>query len=407
MKYYTPTKISENIHETPEGFLLCIGVAIARTGSQNYGPGETPLDVGPNGLVSIQRDEEEVFRKETIASFEGKPFTIKHPEDFVTPENWTVLAKGIIQNVRRGEGEEKDDLIADLLITDALAISLVKNGLRGLSCGYEAEYIQLSEGKGKQTNIIGNHLALVEEGRAGPAYAINDHKGATVTKLEKLLAKLGLSKESPLAKTIDEAMGEEEKTSDAGAYDELVKICKDLGAKLDAMKPKDEAKKDEPVVEKKEENKDEEAPASGMEERMKALEMAVAKILEKLSVESGDEESDEITDEEESEMTGDTASRVEILAPGLKMTKDVKSAALKKAYESKEGKRVIDSLSGGKPTFDSAELFVAASEVLKLSRVDDLSRTKTGTVIFKDSDEKSFMTAEKMNEINAKIYNLK
>src|SRR4051812_19813956 len=99
MKFYTTSKISEHIHETPEGYLVCVGVPIARTGEMEYGPGETPLESGPDGKVIISRDPDEVFRLQTMASFEGKAVTIMHPTEFVSPENWKELAKGSIQNI--------------------------------------------------------------------------------------------------------------------------------------------------------------------------------------------------------------------------------------------------------------------------------------------------------------------
>lgn len=435
MKYYTPTRISENIHETPEGFLLCIGVAIARTGEMEYGQGETPLEAGKDGKVTITRLEGEVFRAETIASFEGKPVTILHPEDFVSPENWKELAKGIIQNVRRGAEDQKDDLIADLLITDSVAIALVKNGLREVSCGYEAEYTQTGEGRGTQSGIIGNHLALVEQGRAGSSYAINDHKGKGAKMSKKFSEKL----KALFAKTVDEAAKEmdeaseekkpDEKAKDASAYDELVQMCKDLGEKVSALagaKPMDAEKKPEekPAEEKKAD--DAEAPAAAsasLEERLKALELAVAKLSESESMEAGDEDEEESEDAKEDEekedskdempeMTGDTRARIEILAPGLKPTKDAKAKALKVAFDTTEGKKVIESLTGGKaPTFDSAEkvdtLFIAASELLKAQRSGSLSKTKTQDFQSNLGLRDGAMTPERMNEINAKHFGLK
>jgi uncharacterized protein len=442
MKYYVTSKISENIHETPEGFLVCIGVPIARTGNMVYGPGETPLDAGKDGKVSVTRDEDEVFRPETIASFEGKAVTIAHPDEFVGPDNWSDLAKGVLQNVRRGEGEQKDDLIADLLITDKLAIGLVKNGLREVSCGYEADYIQTDEGKGKQKNIIGNHLALVDQGRAGPGYAINDHKGDKTMNLKERIKAIFAKAQDEAMKMAEDEAGKEDKkddkkddeAKDAGAYDELVKMVSDLGEKISAMaKPKDDAsgtsvKKegeasndDDKDDDDKDKAKDDEA---SMESRLKAVEQALAKLLDNKS-EDDKEDGDEVDDEdmndedmddddfEESTKTGDTASRAEILAPGIKLTKDVKAKALKAAYATKEGKTVIESLTGGKaPTFDSAEkvniLFVAASEVLKNVRSADFSKSKRTTHDNGTETDSVHagggMTAEKMNEINAKHY---
>lgn len=435
MKFYTTSKLSENIHMTPEGFMVCVGVSIARTGEMVYGEGETPLETDDEGKCLISREADEVFRPETIASFEGKAVTITHPTDFVDPNNWSRLAKGVLQNVRRGEGEQENDLVADLLITDIVAINLVKNGLREVSCGYEAEYTQTGEGRGLQTKIIGNHLALVDQGRAGSSYAINDHKGKDTmsTKLiEKLKARFG-------AKVIDEAMAEEKKedkakdaeepaekeaSKDAASYDELKKMVADLGAKIEAMgKPKDvstKATENEPA---KVDAKDDEEGGASLEDRLKSLEAAVAKLLE-MKAEAGDdeesgleaedgemEEESEDDDFEESTMTGDTASRIEILAPGLKTSgKNAKVKAITAAYATKDGKAVIDQLTGGKAPELKDEtrvntLFIAASELLKVSRTSELSKTKQ-THDFNSSvgTPKGAMTAEQMNVINAKHY---
>jgi hypothetical protein len=440
VKFYTTSKISENIHETPEGYLVCVGVAIARTGEMVYHESETPLEGDEEGKVLVQREEDEVFRPETMASFEGKPVTITHPTDFVSPQNWNRLTKGILQNVRRGEGDQKNDLIADLLITDSVAINLVKNGLREVSCGYEADYTQMGEGRGLQTKIIGNHLALVDQGRAGSSYAINDHKGKGVMSakmIERLKQKFG-------AKVVDEAMAEEKKEDKKESKDEfpdkkddkkeeskdemsvsmdaVLKAVKDLGDKMEAMKGKDASTQptnSEPAhVEAKD---DESAGEAGLEDRLKALETSVAAILEKLSTtdgdwkesENGDEDAEESEDDdfEESTMTGDTASRIEILAPGLKAKAgDAKIKALKAAYLTKDGKDAIHKFTGGKaPDFSDAAfingVFVGASEILKLTRTSELSKTKqtrdngddaSGSLTAKG------VTPEELNAMNAK-----
>lgn len=446
MQYYA-TRISENRYRTPEGYLLCVGVPIGRVGTMDYGKGETPIKPGKNGITKISRDEKELFSPKTIASFQGKPFTIRHPEDFVNPENWKDLAKGTMQNVRRGEGDMKDDLVCDILITDKIAISLVEEGVVGLSCGYEAEYVETGEGEGIQRNIIGNHLALVEEGRAGDAYQIRDSKSKGAFTMPKKL-KEALEKLLGTAKAIDEAMKEEpakdedkdkDKSEDAAAYDELIKICDQLKEQVGKLASKG---KDQDKPEEEKPAKDEPA---GLEDRLKALELAVAKLLEhEGGEEAGDEDKDKDEDkgededpvieaededkdkdkdkvgdedpgdedEEEEEDDGEVASRAEILAPGIKMTKDVKSRALETAYKTKDGKRFIDALSGGKPDFKKKEtvdmLFTAASELIKSARKNDLSKTKDANA-FNSSmfAEEGTMTPEKMNELNDKHYNKK
>lgn len=439
------------MHETPEGFLVCVGVPIARTGSMTYGEGETPLETGKNGTIDIDRSPDEVFRPQTIASFEGKPVTITHPQDFVNPKNWSGLAKGIVQNVRQGTGDQKSSLLADLLITDSVAINLVKNGLREVSCGYEAEYTQTGDGTGIQTNIIGNHVALVDEGRAGSEYAIKDHKGVTVDKktlLMKALALIGITKDEA-KKLVQDAepdpKKEDKKSEDAPnpGYDAIVKCMKDLNAAVASMgtpttaaddddADEDDDKKKKPAP-KKDDDKSEDADeeeGNGLADRLKKLEAAVAKLLENqandedapvIADEKSDEDDKESEDDdmdatdEDPEMTGDTASRVEILAPGLDAKgKDIKVKALKACYDTKEGKKVIEMLSGGKaPALDSKQkvdmLFNAASELLKASRNRDLTKTRQArdAELVEGTPDSRVMTPEKMNEANEKFYNSK
>lgn len=440
------------MHETPEGYLVCLGVAIARTGEMTYGAGETPIEPGKDGVVSIHREADEVFRPETMASFEGKALTIMHPSDFVTPENWKSLAKGIIQNVRQGKGAEATDLIADILIMDAEAIALVKNGLREVSCGYEAEYFETGEGEGVQKNIIGNHLALVDEGRAGEAYAINDHKGkeSKMKLADKIKAIFAKAQDEALkvAATTDaeEEKPKEEKAKDdemqqMGGYDALIKAVKDLDEKVSAMSPKGKDASTQPNQSSAAEivAKDDEAP-SGLEERLAKCEAMLAKLMERESKEDevsmdaeghegevisdeesgeegemvGDEDSEEEGEESEDDAYCDTAdakSRIEILAPGkIFKGKDAKAKALKAAYATTDGKTVIDQFTAGKaPDLKNQKfvdtLFVAASEVLKVKRSSELSKTKTHD--FQSDVEtkgETVMTPEKMNELNAKHY---
>lgn len=104
MRIHTTAKLSENMNLTPEGYLLCEGAALARVGAMAYLPEEVPEDItkGFGGQeVMIWRSEAEVFRPETLASFEGKPFTLDHPDEDVSPENWTELARDCPRRICR------------------------------------------------------------------------------------------------------------------------------------------------------------------------------------------------------------------------------------------------------------------------------------------------------------------
>lgn len=437
MLYFTPSKLSENIALTPEGYLVCTGVSIGRTGEMEYAAGETPLEVGPDGRVLISRDASELFKPEAIASFEGKSITIQHPKDWVAPENWRELTHGMMKNVRRGDGETANDLLADVFITDVRAIELVKSGLREVSCGYEAEYIQTGIGRGVQKNIVGNHLALVQEGRAGSAYAIKDHKGERMKLADKVKALFGKAQDDALklideehkgAKAADSAGGQPTEANQS--YDALMKKMDGIAAMLGEKKAGDASTPPEQGAPAKVEAVD--------AAELKASLDAIMGRLDKLEGKStGDEESDEITDEEgdeeesedddfeESEMTGDSAellalddetrSRIEIIAPGFKPAKgekNPKAAALKAAYATTDGKKVIDGFTGGKaPALDNAVavdvMIKASSEIMKRDRSSQLGRTKTrdfSSVLEDHSAGSKVMTAEKMNENNAKHY---
>ncbi|NML34939.1 DUF2213 domain-containing protein [Paraburkholderia sp. G-4-1-8] len=162
---------------TPEGYLLCEEVPIARTGVQDYAEMELEGIEAKDGVIEVERNEDEVFAPDTIASFLGKPVTLNHPSDPVTPDTWSYLAKGTTHNIRRGEGDQSNLLIADLLITDKGAINEIRNnGLKEISCGYDAGYEQIAPGRARQTSIVGNHVALVKNARCGPVCSVQDSK---------------------------------------------------------------------------------------------------------------------------------------------------------------------------------------------------------------------------------------
>lgn len=271
LRFYAVEQVSPKQSITPEGFLVCHDVPIARTGTQLYLADEVPIEGGAGGQVQVHRREDQVFRPETMASFEGKPVTIDHPDDFVTPENWKELAVGITQNVRRGDGLNQDLLIADLLITDAEAIEKVRKGLRQVSCGYDADYVQEMPGQGHQENIVGNHVALVDRGRAGPRCAIQDKDSNMATKkkgstwFDRFCKALSTRDADELKELVNEKTDDEDpeeddketksKTGDRAVLDSILKEIKGLSKRVGDMETAlEEAKSEdeEPDGKKKE-----------------------------------------------------------------------------------------------------------------------------------------------------------
>lgn len=223
MNGFLAERISDNMRRTPDGFLLCLNVPIARTGALQYTPAEMPhIPPGPGQFVTVERPEGVVFSAETMASFNGKPVVIGHPSTdsgLLTPSTARMAAIGNMQNIRRGAGSDADKLLSDLLITDAIAISLIESGqLREVSCGYRGIVEPTGPGRGVQTAVIGNHLALVDRGRAGAECAIKDHhpKGNSMNWFERAAQALGVRDPKALRAIADEMSAEEKKDDKEG-----------------------------------------------------------------------------------------------------------------------------------------------------------------------------------------------
>ena len=181
---YYGSSISPHIDRSPEGYLICRDVPINRTGVQDYLAGELGLDGDPERTVKVYRLPEDVFAPAALASFEGKDVTDNHPPEMLTAENQSAYSKGHLEHVRR----VGDNTVADLFIKDSVLASQVESGvMREVSCGYNCKFEPYLDGY-RQTNIIGNHLAVVPRGRAGHDVAIHDaaakaEKGTNMNKL--------------------------------------------------------------------------------------------------------------------------------------------------------------------------------------------------------------------------------
>jgi hypothetical protein len=181
--YFAAERLSDNVNRSPEGYLICKNAVIGRTGFQKYKVSEI---VDPEGLlegyradeeIDLYRGPEEVFSRQTLASFEGKSFCLGHPTELLGPETEKFRHEGHITNIRRGSeplGNGELPLLADIIITGADAIRSVLSGERELSCGYTYRLARTGF-RWEQRDIIGNHVALVPQGRAGSAARIYDH----------------------------------------------------------------------------------------------------------------------------------------------------------------------------------------------------------------------------------------
>lgn len=182
MLCYYGNKISPHITKTPEGFLICHDVPLARLGPMQYRAAELSLPGNPEQIVTVNRYAEDVFAPAAIASFEGKDVTAGHPPENLTADTWAAYARGHVENVRRQE----DFLVGDLIIKDSQLANEVQSGaVREVSAGYTAEFLPDGDCL-KQTNIRGNHVAVVPRGRAGHDVAIKDAAPSAEKEREKM-----------------------------------------------------------------------------------------------------------------------------------------------------------------------------------------------------------------------------
>ncbi|WP_204633121.1 DUF2213 domain-containing protein [Dyella mobilis] len=361
-RYYTVSKLGPKRSLTPEGYLLCLDVPVARTGEMLYGEGEIADDQGEmvkgdqDGIIRVTRGPDDLFRPETIASFEGKSVTLGHPDEFVTPENVKQHEIGTMLNVRRGDGVNDDVMLADLLIKDKTAIKAIQtDGIEEVSNGYEADYEQQQPGRAVQHNIVGNHVALVERGRCGPRCAIGDEIMPSLKK-----------------KTWKDRFMAAFKANDAAELEKLASEVKD---------EEEESEEDKEKREREEKDKKTTDALSQVLDRLKAIDER----LDKMESEDDDEDDDDDMDGEPTNdivltaektekldtagvklYTGDSAKKIpqlaEIIAPGFKIptfdakTTDAQRAAtlcqcqrraLAKAYATDAGRAIIDPLLGG------------------------------------------------------------
>jgi len=127
----------------------------------------------PDGSMRRElRLADEVFRDDTLQSFALVPVTDEHPPAFLDASNTKEFARGAVAGALRRDG---NFVAGEMLVTDAELIAKLEGGkAREISCGYTCD---LEESAGEfdgerydaiQRNIRGNHVAIVERGRAGP-----------------------------------------------------------------------------------------------------------------------------------------------------------------------------------------------------------------------------------------------
>ena len=158
-------------------------VSVANISKANvcpYNGSEIPdaerLGLSPRRTYMLLRDPGEL--EKAAGTFEGKPLLDLHkPQTAATHDH--SLTVGSVSNVRWNAPY----LQAAIAVWEAAAIAGIDTGeVRQLSCGYHYD-ADMTPGEyegvkydGRMVNLRGNHVALVEEGRAGPDVMVGDAK---------------------------------------------------------------------------------------------------------------------------------------------------------------------------------------------------------------------------------------
>lgn len=163
---------------TKEGY-MAVRARSARIGIQDYMGYEVDPDgtrFAANDVVKVYRPESEVMAEKSVRSFIGRPVTDGHPPEAVNSSNWKQYSDGVIMGAMR----DGDHLAFDIVFMDEKAVNDIQTGgPRELSNGYGVD-LSFEDGvtpsgeiyQAVQRNIVGNHVARVPKGRAGPTCAI-------------------------------------------------------------------------------------------------------------------------------------------------------------------------------------------------------------------------------------------
>lgn len=155
-------------------------------------PGYEELGLNPTKVYRLLRDPVELERG--ASTFARLPILSKHVPVTVDSPKPELVVGSIGSEVVF----DSPYLDADICIWDAESIAGIETDkVRELSCAYR--YIPVMEAgefegqpyDGRMTEIQGNHLALVEVGRAGPDVVVADHNPFTFKESAMKMTKLG------------------------------------------------------------------------------------------------------------------------------------------------------------------------------------------------------------------------
>lgn len=212
--------------KTADGYLVT-EARVARGGNIQDYYGSEIGHADTSRVFKVYRPENEIFKRDALASFAHKPVTMGHPANGVSPETWRKDAVGSIGSevVRDGEFVR-----VPMVIMDAQAIADIESGVREISMGYDCELVMeagtTKDGRAYDAYQRGhrmNHAAIVEVGRAGPQCRIGDQSRTPKQQ-----------KDTPAMKTVTHDGKSYEVADDVAAV--ITKLQADAKGTLDTLK---------------------------------------------------------------------------------------------------------------------------------------------------------------------------
>jgi hypothetical protein len=158
-----------------------------------------------------------------MRTFDRAPLTVNHPPANVDAATWKYVAVGEAHDPTCAG----DVMCAELVVRDKAAIKAIQDGKAELSNGYSFE-LDMTAGTapngetydGIQRNITGNHVAIVDFARGGPALRIADQDTNRKGKIMRTIIVDGVSiklEDDTAASLVEKVVGDSSKAAKTAA----------------------------------------------------------------------------------------------------------------------------------------------------------------------------------------------
>ena len=184
--------------KTPQGFMICKDVTLAKPMVKEYYAGELGIVDGfePTDIINIYTPPDVLFGQSVIDGFTASDVAMQHPKgNQLNSDNYKEHVIGTAKNVRAENGY----LVADLTIKDKWAIEAIEyDDIKQISLGYAAE-LDMTAGTtdsgqnyhGQWVGMVADHVAVVREGRCGDDCKIGDRRTVIKSEVNNMKVKIG------------------------------------------------------------------------------------------------------------------------------------------------------------------------------------------------------------------------